>query len=93
MQLLVFALRLTTVTRRSAIRARMRSLPLTKNLHAHPGRSVEAGNISVRDRSNETHVAELDKFIAQVATKESVTLVIRFQTAVKRCRRCRWHEE
>ena len=27
---------------------------------------VEAGNISVRDRSNETHVAELDEFIAQV---------------------------
>ena len=27
---------------------------------------VEAGNISVRDRSNETHAAELDEFIAQV---------------------------
>lgn len=27
---------------------------------------VEAGNISVRDRSNETHTAELDEFIAQV---------------------------
>ena len=27
---------------------------------------VEAGNISVRDRSNETHAAELDEFIASV---------------------------
>ena len=27
---------------------------------------VEAGNISVRDRSNETHTAELDEFIASV---------------------------
>ena len=35
---------------------------------------VEAGNISVRDRSNETHVAELDEFIAQVV-KENVERV------------------
>ena len=27
---------------------------------------VEAGTISVRDRSNETHVAQLDEFIAAV---------------------------
>ena len=27
---------------------------------------VEAGNISVRDRSNETHVREIDEFIADV---------------------------
>ena len=27
---------------------------------------VEAGTISVRDRSNETHVAQLDEFIADV---------------------------
>lgn len=32
---------------------------------------VEAGNISVRDRSNETHVAELDKFIAQVVKENA----------------------
>lgn len=32
---------------------------------------VEAGNISVRDRSNETHVAELDEFIAQVAKENA----------------------
>ena len=35
---------------------------------------VEAGNISVRDRSNETHTAELDEFIAQVV-KENVERV------------------
>ena len=35
---------------------------------------VEAGNISVRDRSNETHVAELDEFIAQ-AVKENAERV------------------
>lgn len=32
---------------------------------------VEAGNISVRDRSNETHVAELDEFIAQVVKENT----------------------
>ena len=32
---------------------------------------VEAGNISVRDRSNETHVAELDEFIAQVVNENA----------------------
>ena len=32
---------------------------------------VEAGNISVRDRSNETHVAELDEFIAQVVKENA----------------------
>ncbi|ACV51057.1 threonine--tRNA ligase [Lancefieldella parvula] len=32
---------------------------------------VEAGNISVRDRSNETHAAELDEFIAQVVKENS----------------------
>ena len=31
----------------------------------------EAGNISVRDRSNETHVAELDEFIAQVVKENA----------------------
>ena len=30
---------------------------------------VEAGNISVRDRSNETHAASLEDFIAQVASE------------------------
>ena len=29
-------------------------------------KEVEAGNISVRDRTNETHTAELDEFIASV---------------------------
>ena len=32
---------------------------------------VEAGNISVRYRSNETHVAELDEFIAQVVKENA----------------------
>jgi len=32
---------------------------------------VEAGNISVRDRSNETHVAELDEFIVQVVKENA----------------------
>ena len=32
---------------------------------------VEAGNISVRDRSNETHVAEIDEFIAQVVKENA----------------------
>ena len=32
---------------------------------------VEAGNISVRDRSNETHIAELDEFIAQVVKENA----------------------
>ena len=32
---------------------------------------VEAGNISVRDRSNETHTAELDEFIAQVVKENA----------------------
>ena len=32
---------------------------------------VEAENISVRDRSNETHVAELDEFIAQVVKENA----------------------
>ena len=32
---------------------------------------VEAGNISVRGRSNETHVAELDEFIAQVVKENA----------------------
>ena len=32
---------------------------------------VEAGNISVRDRSNETHVAELVEFIAQVVKENA----------------------
>ncbi len=32
---------------------------------------VEAGNISVRDRSNETHVAALDEFIAQVVKENA----------------------
>lgn len=32
---------------------------------------VEAGNISVRDRSNETHVAELEEFIAQVVKENA----------------------
>ena len=32
---------------------------------------VEAGNISVRDRSNETHVAELDEFITQVVKENA----------------------
>ena len=32
---------------------------------------VEAGNISVRDRYNETHVAELDEFIAQVVKENA----------------------
>ena len=32
---------------------------------------VEAGNISVRDRSNKTHVAELDEFIAQVVKENA----------------------
>ena len=32
---------------------------------------VEAGNVSVRDRSNETHVAELDEFIAQVVKENA----------------------
>ena len=32
---------------------------------------VDAGNISVRDRSNETHVAELDEFIAQVVKENA----------------------
>ena len=32
---------------------------------------VEAGNISVRDRSNETHTAELDVFIAQVVKENA----------------------
>lgn len=32
---------------------------------------VEAGNISVRDRSNETHVAVLDEFIAQVVKENA----------------------
>lgn len=32
---------------------------------------VEARNISVRDRSNETHVAELDEFIAQVVKENA----------------------
>lgn len=32
---------------------------------------VEAGNISVRDRSNETHVAELNEFIAQVVKENA----------------------
>lgn len=32
---------------------------------------VEAGNISVRDRSNETHVAGLDEFIAQVVKENA----------------------
>ena len=32
---------------------------------------VEAGNISVRDRSNETHAAELDEFIAQVVKENA----------------------
>ena len=32
---------------------------------------VEAGNISVRDRFNETHVAELDEFIAQVVKENA----------------------
>ena len=32
---------------------------------------VEAGNISVRDRSNETHMAELDEFIAQVVKENA----------------------
>ena len=32
---------------------------------------VEAGNISVRDRSNETHFAELDEFIAQVVKENA----------------------
>lgn len=32
---------------------------------------VEAGSISVRDRSNETHVAELDEFIAQVVKENA----------------------
>ena len=32
---------------------------------------VEAGNISVRNRSNETHVAELDEFIAQVVKENA----------------------
>ena len=32
---------------------------------------VETGNISVRDRSNETHVAELDEFIAQVVKENA----------------------
>ena len=32
---------------------------------------VEAGNISVRDRSNDTHVAELDEFIAQVVKENA----------------------
>ena len=32
---------------------------------------VEAGNISVRDRSNETHVAELDECIAQVVKENA----------------------
>ena len=32
---------------------------------------VEAGNISVRDRSNETHVAKLDEFIAQVVKENA----------------------
>lgn len=31
----------------------------------------EAGNISVRDRSNETHTAELDEFIAQVVKENA----------------------
>ena len=29
----------------------------------------EAGNISVRDRTNETHTAELDDFIADVTAE------------------------
>ena len=32
---------------------------------------VEAGNISVRDRSNETHAAELNEFIAQVVKENA----------------------
>ncbi len=32
---------------------------------------VEAGNISVRDRSNETHTAELSEFIAQVVKENA----------------------
>ena len=32
---------------------------------------VEAGNISVRDRSNETHTAELNEFIAQVVKENA----------------------
>ena len=32
---------------------------------------VEAGNISVRDRSDETHTAELDEFIAQVVKENA----------------------
>lgn len=32
---------------------------------------VEAGNISVRDRSNETHTTELDEFIAQVVKENA----------------------
>lgn len=32
---------------------------------------VEAGNISVRDRSNETHTADLDEFIAQVVKENA----------------------
>ena len=32
---------------------------------------VEAGHISVRDRSNETHTAELDEFIAQVVKENA----------------------
>lgn len=32
---------------------------------------VDAGNISVRDRSNETHTAELDEFIAQVVKENA----------------------
>ena len=32
---------------------------------------VEAGNISVRDRSNETHTAELDEFITQVVKENA----------------------
>ena len=34
-------------------------------------KEVEAGNISVRDRSNETHTAELDEFIAQVVKENA----------------------
>ena len=48
-----------------------RSLDRVRDMLILGEQEVEAGNISVRDRSNETHVAELDEFIAQVVKENA----------------------
>ncbi len=61
----------------------MRLVPLIACLICLSREQEEAGNISVRDRSNETHAAELDVSLLLSVVKENAERwLIRFQTVL-----------